>query len=38
MILVDESDVPGVESKLNGSGYLGGRGVVVVDNGLQGLS
>ena len=34
MILVDESDVPGVKSKLNGSGYLGGRGVVVVDNGL----
>ncbi len=38
MILVEKSDVPGVESKLHGSGYLGGRGVVVVDDGLQGLS
>ena len=34
MILVDESEVPGVYSKLNGSGYLGGRRVVVVDDGL----
>ena len=38
MILVDEIDVPGVESKLNGSGYLGGRRVMVVDDGLEGLS
>ena len=34
MIRVDESDVPGVEPKLNGSGYFGGRGVVVVCDGL----
>ena len=34
MVLIDESDLPGVKSKLDGSGNFGGGGVVVVDNGL----
>ena len=34
MVLIDESDLPGVKTKLDGSGNFGGGGVVVVDNGL----